>query len=582
MTPAVRPGLARRWWNAANEPLYYDPERSIPRQVLWRTLLWTPVVLPVAAAVLFAAFYTLTVWRAHSLAGQAMESARAGALVKARLQAMSASNLRKNDPTVRRAAVFVASKMNAPDVITMWQQLSRELPLTAEEAKEYAVVAMLFGSPEEFAEADAVLERTGEGTEAASLRAAHELRQGNLGQSIEEARAAAQSGEPQHKLQLARLLVATHGVRLAVSPQPDPADVRGGEEARDLINSLRGTPVASEALGLGLALLPVTMDQAREWAEAALQDLDPSSPALIVAAQFMVESGAARAADLRDKLSPVFARASIGQKAAYAQWLNRHGFADEALLLLTDEEAAEDASAYAGRAMAFAALGQWEGLFSMTEKPTRAPESLRLSSRALAARGLGRTDLIPGLQAQALRAAALDARLSEVLNALDQSGGTEVANDTLLELCADPALAESAFRAARDRFGRQGNLELRSKAWQQASQAAPGAKPVLDYGRRLRLLAGEKVDLRETASALVLPDPAVRFTHALALLREGRADEARQILRDTNKPTAKLPPGDLASLIAVQQAGGEPGAAESLRSLDKTALDPAERALVGL
>jgi hypothetical protein len=109
--PATRPGLARRWWRAANEPLYYDPERSILRQVLWRALLWTPVVLPVVAAALFAGFHFITVWRAHSLAEQAMESARTGALVKARLQAMSASNLLKNDPEVRRAAVFVGSKI---------------------------------------------------------------------------------------------------------------------------------------------------------------------------------------------------------------------------------------------------------------------------------------------------------------------------------------------------------------------------------------------------------------------------------------------------------------------------------------
>jgi len=579
--PATRPGLARRWWRAANEPLYYDPERSILRQILWRALLWTPVVLPVIAAALFGAFHFLTIWRAHSLAEQAMESARAGAVVKARLQAMSASNLRKNDPEVRRAAVFVGSKMNDPQALEHWQSLSESVELTAEEAAEYATVALLFGTGEQFDRAHGLLERAGDPGKAASLRAAKELRGGNMSKSVEAARAAAASGEPAKQLDLARLLVARHGPAMVIAREPAPEDLKGAEEATALIEGLRGSPQEAEALGLGLALLPVSMEQARSWAEAALASGDPASPALIPAAQFLAETDTIPVDDLLEKLRPIFGKAGAEQKAAFAQWLNRHGQAAETLTLLTAEDATGNPHAFAARGAALGSLGRWDAVMEMTDKASTVPESLRLTTRALAATRTGRADLVPALIAEAISAGAREGRLQEALTAIDRMSGQQVANDSLLSLCGDPSIAHAAFPAARDRFARLGELELRRQAWDLARSAAPEAPSVRDFGRRLEILAGKPVDLRETAAAMVSRDHSPRLTHALALLRAQRAGEALDVVRESGLRPDQLAPADAAVVVAVSSANDQPQMAAAARDLTRPEmLEPQEQALL--
>jgi hypothetical protein len=562
-----RPGLLRRWWRAATRPIEIDEERSIFRQRMVRILLWLPVVVPLLAIMAFATFHFATVWRAHRLAAGAMESARAGALVKARLQAMSASNLRKNDPEVRRVMVFVLSKMNAPGASEQWTDLSNMVDLTAEEAEEFATVAMLFGTAEQFDRAHTLLEQAGDPAKAASLRSARDMRSGNVAKSVEGARAAAASGDSAMKLSLARLLVARHGPALLGTREPKQEDVEGAAEAAALIEQLRGTPQASEALALGLALLPVSMDQARSWAEEALENPDPSSSALIPAAQFMVETRAVGVQEMIAKLSPVFAQAGAEQRAAFAQWLNRNGHASDTLALLTAEDAAANPHAYAARAMALANLGQWDALLAMTEEQTKVPESLRLTSRALASSRLGRVDLVPGLLAEAIAAGARDRRLKETLLAVDQMDGRTVADDTLLGLCSDADLAGVVFPVARDRFTRAGQLDSRQQAWELASAAAPDAPAVKDYRRRSDLLAKRTVDLRETAAAMRLGDPTHRFTHALAQLRQNPHAEALETVRGTGLRPDELTPADLAVLAAVLSANGLDEEAAMARAL---------------
>lgn len=575
-------GVFGRWWRAATEPFYIDEERTIFQQMVRRALLWLPVVLPLVGVLLFGAFQAVTVWRAHTLATEAMESARAGAIAKARMQVMSAANLRPDDLPVRRAEVFVRSKMNDPQVLGQWRELAETVDLTAEEAAEYAMMAVLFGTAEQFEHAHSMLVQAGDAERAASLLSAYEMRSGNIGSSIEGARAAAASGDPARKLSLARLLVARHGPALLTSRDSRPEDVAGAEEAADLIDSLRGTPQAAEALGLGLALLPVSMERARSWAEEAMRNPDPSSSALIPAAQFLFETGTVGSDEMFAKLSPVFAKATADQKAAFGHWLNRVGRSSDTLVLISAADTSDSPHAFAARAMALGNLGQWDALLAMADEQTKVPESLRLAAKALALSRLGRNDLVPALLAEAVAAGAKDRRLKETLRAIDGMDGHFIANDTLLELCGNPELAGEVFPLARDRFARDGQLELRRQAWKSANVAAPQAAVVKDYQRRLELLAGRSVDLRETAAAVNQINPSARFTHALALLREGKAAEAVQIIQEASFRLAELPPGDLAILVAANDAADRKEDAVSVRALIRPGtLDPEEEALLG-
>ncbi len=573
--------LPRRWWSAATEPFYIDEERTIAQQMTRRVLLWLPIVLPALALLAAVVIYVAIGVRARNLAAEAMESARSGGLLKARMQAMSAHGLRPDDLDVRRAVAFVRSKINDRAALDLWEQLAADTPLTAEEAKEYAVFAMLFGTADQFANAAGLLEKSGDKEEADLLRSARELRSGNLADSLSRAREAAAGGtDPAKTLHLLRVLVARHGLSMMRSAVADPADEKGVAEAADLVDALQGTEHGRTALGLGLAMLPVGRDRARTWAQAALADPAPDHPGLVPAAQFMVETGEGAPADYRARLGPIFAKASLEQRTAYAQWLNRHGFADETLGLLTAEEASADGQAYAVRSMALATLRQWAALMEMTEQPTSAPESLRLTTRTLAAAMSGRSDLVPDLVAEAVRAGARDNRLNEVLAAVTQLEGEEFADDALLQMCTDPRLVPIVLPYARDRFAREGKADLWRQAVEFAMAAAPAAPPVLDHQRRRALLEGKSVDLRETAAALVSRDLAPRFTHALALLREGLPEQALEVIQDAGRRPADLPPGDLAVQIAVLEANnrGEDAAGARLL-LPSGRLDSLEQGL---
>jgi hypothetical protein len=578
--------LPRRWWRAATAPVYARGDVSTTQQVAVKALLWLPVVLPVLALLVAAVIHVATGVRARNLAAEAMDSARTGGLVKARMQAMSAHGLRPEDLSVRRAVAFVRSKINDRSALELWEQLASETPLTVEEAKEYAVFAMLFGTEDQFGSAAGLLEKSGDQKEADLLRSARELRTGNLADSLTRAREAAAGGaDPDKTLHLLRVLVARHGLSMMRSQVADPADEKGVAEGADLVDALQGTEHGRTALGLGLAMLPVGRDRARTWAQAALADPAPDHPGLIPAAQFMVETGEGAPADYRARLGPIFAKGSLEQRTAYAQWLNRHGFADETLGLVTAEEASADGHAYAVRSMALATLRQWAALMEMTEQPASAPESLRLSTRALAAAMSGRSDLVPDLVAEAVRAGARDNRLNEVLAAVTQLEGEEFADDALLQMCTDPGLVPVVLPYARDRFAREGKSDLRRQALEFAVAAAPAAPPVLDHQRRRALLEGKSVDLRETAAALVSRDLAPRFTHALALLREGLPEQALEVIQDAGRRPADLPPGDLAVQIAVLEANnrGEDAAGARLllpsARLDELEQDLADRGL---
>jgi hypothetical protein len=573
--------LPRRWWSAATEPFYIDEERTIAQQMTRRVLLWLPIVLPALALLAAVVIYVAIGVRARNLAAEAMESARSGGLVKARMQAMSAHGLRPRDLAVRRAVAFVSSKIYAPAALGLWEQLAADTPLTAEEAKEYAVFAMLFANDDQFGAAAGLLEKSGQQQEADLLRSARELRSGNLADSVTSARQAAAGGADADKtMHLLRVLVARHGFSMMRSPVADPADEKGVAEAADLVDALQGTKQGPTALGLGLAMLPVSRDRARTWAQAALAQATPDHPGLIPAAQFMVETGEGAPADYRARLDPVFAKASLDQRTAYAQWLNRHGFADETLGLVTAEEASADGQAYAVRSMAMATLRQWPALMEMTEQQVTAPESLRLTTRALAAAMTGRSDLLPDLVAEAVRAGAHDNRLNEVLSAVTRMGAEEFADDALLQMCTDPAMVPIVLPAARDRFAREGKADLRRQALEFAAAAAPNAPPVLDHQRRRALLDGKPVDLRDTAAALVSRDLAPRFTHALALLREGLPEQALAVIQDSGRRPPDLTPGDLAVQIAVLEANnrGEDAAAARLL-LPAGSLDESEQGL---
>jgi hypothetical protein len=199
--------------------------------------------------------------------------------------------------------------------------------------------------------------------------------------------------------------------------------------------------------------------------------------------------------------------------------------------------------------------------------------------------------------ADAMRAAARDGTLSAGVSVGDEIGGQDVVDATLVELCGDPGVADAVFRMTRDRLSRRGpaTQALLADAYARALIVAPNAVSVQDYARYLKLLtpmekdateeqiADLAVDPAETAKALAdsPTDPALRATHALALLRAGRVQEAGGAFEDLTVSLESLPPGLQSVVYRVSASAGQDDlAASALQQIDPQKLTPLEAALL--
>ena len=571
----------RSWWKEATIPLGKSG-LSPGRALLRRILLWVPVVVLVAAMVGGAGLYFFTGWRAGDLARKAVDNAIAGNLAMARLQIMSANNLRPDSSAVKRALVYVQSRFDDPASLGRWDELSAEgTALSAEEIDEWARVAALAGTEEQFGRAMAALEAGGDAAKVAAIRASRSLRRGNLADSIVQTRKAA-SDDPAVKLDLLGLLLRRHAPMLT-SGAPNPDDVKGGEEIIALVDGLQGTPRGNQAITLTLGAFPQPPAKARAWALAALKDSSVNNPALLPAAQWIVATGEGTVQDYAVKLSAAFAGAAPAKQAALAAWLNRQGLHEQALTLITPKKAAQDADAYIARAETLAAMGDWEELSKLAATACNAPPSVQLATKALAAHHLGKSGEAQKALADALRAGAGDGGFGYALAAAEETRQRGVADQVIVESCADPQMAANMFRLARERFGRRGQFASLADAYAAAAKAAPDAISVQDYRRRTDLLAGKPVPPEETAAAIAASpaDQPARFTHALALLKADRAADALGVFHDVDIFVDQLPPGDKAVVIALYRANGMGRTADAVSSnLDTAALEPGEYALI--
>jgi len=529
-----------------------------------------------------AGLYFFTGWRAGNLARKAMDNATAGNLAMARLQIMSANNLRPDSSAVKRALVYVQSRFNDPASLGQWEELSAEgTSLSAEEIEEWARVAASTGTEEQFGRALAALEVGGDAAKVAAIRASRSLRRGNLADSIVQTRKAA-ANDPAAKIALLGLLLRRHAPMLNSGSQ-NPDDVKGGQEIIALVDGLQGTPQGDQAIAMALGAFPQPQAKAREWALAALKDSSMNNPALLLAAQWMVASGEVPAQEYVAKLSAVFAGAAPVKQAALAMWFNRQGMPEQTLTLITAEKAAQDADAYVARAEALVEMRNWEELRRLGNMVCNAPQSVQLSTKALAAHHLGKRGEAQKALTDALRAGTGDGGFGYAVATADQTDQRKIADQIIIESCASAQMAARMFPLARDRFGRRGQFASLASAYAAAAKATPNALSVQDYRRRDDLLAGKLVSLEETGAAVDASpaENAVRFTHALALLQAGRAGDAMGVFRDVDIFVDALPPADKAVAVAIFAANGANENARSLaRSIDSDLLAKGEFALL--
>lgn len=566
--------------------------------LLRRFLLVAAAVLVLLATLGAAAFYVFQGWRARDLAGKALESFEQANYRTAWLQVNSARGLRPADPAVLRASAIIESRFGLATAMDYWERFAAAGDLSGDDMEERGRAAAALGNDEQFARAVEALDAAGNASAAGRLRAVRSLARGNMDRAIDEARrAVAATDDPAMKLDLARLLLRRHVDRLAAAPQ-DPESQRIASEMFAIVEALQGTGKSEEALAFGLTFLLPGAEIQERWANLAMKNSDAANPALLPAATVMVDLGKGTPQELLGALRPLFDAAPLDRRAALVAWLTRQGLAREALTLITAQEAGESTEAFLARTEALGKLGNWTAVIEAADAGGKAPLSLRLAAKARAEYAL-RQQAQSGAKslADALRAAAREGTLPVIVAVGDEIGGKETVDATLVELCGDPGLADDVFRMTRDRFSRRG------RAWQaqlaeahaRALVAAPNAVSVQDYARYVKLLAPpeesddgeqadrETIDPEETARAVAAApaDPALRATHALALLRAGRSKEALASFEDLTVFFSRVPPGLQAVICRVMSEGGQQELAkQASQAIDRKNLSPLELALI--
>lgn len=570
---------------------------SSSRRRLLRALKLAAVLVVFFAILGAVGFFFFQTWRARDLAAKSLQNLQNENYRMAWLQLNSARALRENDVEVLRAAATIESRFSLPSALESWDRLEQNAQLTPIELVDRARTAARFGSREQFGAATAALEKAGLQVEAAQLRAARFMSRGNMDAAIEEtARTLEALDDPGLKLDYARLLLMRHMDRLA-NPS-DAQTVLIADQISAIIDSLAGTPQEKEALALGLAFLQPPDEKRSDWTNRALKDLSADNPALLAAASVAVQTGHGEAADFYRQMRPVFDAAPLDRRSAFALWLTRHSMAAEALTLITAQEASESGEAFAARVEALAAMGNWSAVIETAGTQGKAPESVRLASKARAEFALGYSQSGANSAAEAVRAAAKEGDTQAVIMSMDAIGARGAVDNVLLELCGDARHADRAFRIARQRFTQReayGGAALATAA-ERVALSAPDSPALQDY-RRYRSLVGEMSETTsdkkaasaealspsESAKAVELSpaDPAPRITHGLVLVRAGRAKEALGLFDDFTVYFNRLPPPMQASLSAIFSAGGESQvAAEMAGRVDQTVLASDERAML--
>ena len=560
------------WWReATGQNADWHHDLSPGRAILRKIMLWSPAVVVVALVGGGIGTFLFTGWRAQDLAAKAVASLERGDQRLALIQAESARNLRKNNPEVLRAYAKVRFAAGDPVCLEIWQQLAEQGPLSLEDRQAQAEAAVRFGGEDSFDTAIAEFEATGRQADADTWRGRRALRQKNFTSAAQYLRRAAEADPTaDRRIELAKLLVTV-----------GTADSRA--EAAQIVESMADGPDGSKALAFGLSSVPTGPATRRGWAERVLANPKPEDPAVLTAADAMVDDRLVTVDEMVGRLQMVFTGARLEDRGRYAKWLLDRNRPMEALDFVRPSEVRGSRGGFLVRAEALSATRDWKTLLAMVNGGSPVNDSVTNILRARAEEGLGRSAAANSSLRKAIRASVARGALAETMAEADRMNREGISDEVLLDLCGEYATAEYALRVARWRFSSRGEPRLRQEAYQRAIKAAPKASTVADLARLERLLNRESVDTAETAAALESEPDNIdfRLTHALALFADGRPAEARSVLEPQRIVQHQLQPGQKAIAVAVLAATGMKNEAIRLaRTMTPDHLTDAEYRLV--
>jgi hypothetical protein len=566
------PSAIALWWREVTGPLNRSQHRSLGAAVRRRILLCLPPVVLVSLLLAWPAAKVFAFWRAHDLAAKSLSNFERKEYRLAFLQAESAAALQADLAPVVRARALARTAAADPGALVHFEKLRDMQALNERDLSAWIEAAAVLGTEADLNKAAAALDGAGRGDEVNPWRSRRAFRKGNLADAERFMRAAlAEKDSTPLRLELARVLAAIG----------TPASTA---EATGIVTAAASTPEANKALSFGLKYVRAGPATRRAWADQALRDPAPGNTALLPAATVMVADRHWTIDQAVRELDSVFLGADLDARVAYATWLaERKRPRGEVLRLVDEGDAKHSADAFRVRATAAVEAKDWMAVLRLLDAgPPVDPATAQLL-RARAEDALNRKALARTSLRRAIRAAADSRTLPSVLAEVDARDESKLADEALLEMCDEPSIAEYVLRVARYRFGQRGEPRLTDEAMQRYPARANLIPTVRDYRWRRALLAGESVDPAETGRVSQAEPGNVdfRITHALALLRAGRAAEARLALAPLEPVSHQLFAGQKAVLTATLVATGSPNeAAELVRSINAQQLTDAEYRIV--
>jgi hypothetical protein len=338
----------------------------------------------------------------------------------------------------------------------------------------------------------------------------------------------------------------------------------------EVLEVLRGVsilpgPNGAEAIALGLASGKVPMVEADGWIAALRAHPAATAPQLFTADVAEAALHPKRKSETVRRAARRLASRPLPERAAALDWMLANGEPETAASLLTPAEALQNPLLFVAWVDAHSRMASWRKSAGSLKRATAAPGWLAglFESRALLAEGDSKKSREAADRALAeARANPIDFQRAVAFLA---ATGSEAEFEKPFQeaLAKNPDKHLEVLGSVLPAVYARRNAAPALRAFELASAGGKTPlPPILQNDRdHLALLLGQPVDI-ESLAARSQAAPShfpFRATHALALLREGRAHDAMQVLQDC-KPdvqVALLPPRQKIIVASVFAAIGE-------------------------
>ncbi len=519
----------------------------------------------------------------------------------ARREAVAAYQLAPNEPQAVRAVARFLTRVRDPQALEFWRRLQQITPLTPEDLRDEAAIALVFGDANRAADAINVLTAAKNrgpadlllNAQLAVLNGANAQARNILKQVIDDARSDDAQKFQATVMQLAIDQVSGSGVDSpAAWPRLEQLAERKDETGLNALVLLASRAMSSNDRGPS----PLHLTSA-QISEMLLQHPRAQVSQKLLALDLLEHENPARHDELINRAIADLGNADAQRLAALAGWLNAKGEYQRELDAIPLEKAMQNRDLFLQHLDALAGLGRWseiKDLLNSDRFPLEPVMQLMYLARCNAQ--LGERTASDNNWQRAIEAARADsAKLMAVGNYAEKNGAFEIAKS---------AYDAAAVETPKSRVAQQARLRLAQaqrdsteirKVLAEMLRLWPNDTAVQSDEAYLRLLslgqantgANSAADLRQIeqlAQDLVRREPANlahRTLLALARLHQNRPADALAVYQDLQISPDAFTPSARAVHAAVLAANNDTAGAKSeAEKIPPGALLPEERALI--